>query len=167
METGPAAVSHGVGSDSLMSRPSLRELWLGAGTNMKTMPPVDGIWSFAGTSCEALYRGIHFNITSTEEFISISPVQSKCITLGRGKKEERNLGCTCCFPAACSNPHHPFTKNPKMQMNVAETTPAFQEHIDGILEQHIGPGKSNATLHFHLLVYSQKCHPLVIPYTKS
>ena len=45
-----------------------------------------------------------------------------------------------------------------------ETTPAFQEHIDGILEQHIGPGKSNATLHFHLLVYSQKCHPLVIPY---
>ena len=45
-----------------------------------------------------------------------------------------------------------------------ETTPAFQEHIDGILDQHIGPGKSNATLHFHLLVYSQKCHPLVIPY---
>ena len=110
---GDAAVSHGVRSDSLMSRPSLIELWLGAGTNMKTMPPVDGIWSFAGTSCEALYRGIHFNITSTEEFISISPVQSKCITFGRGKKEERNLGCTFCFPAACSNPHHPFTKNSK------------------------------------------------------
>ena len=41
-------------------------------------------------------------------------------------------------------------------MNVAETTPAFQEHIDGILEQHIGPGKNNATLHFHLLIKQPK-----------
>ena len=64
-------------------------------------------------------------------------------------------------------PTTPLQQMQEMQMNVAETTPAFQEHIDGILEQHIGPGKSNATLHFHLLVYSQKCHPLVIPYTKS
>ena len=60
-------------------------------------------------------------------------------------------------------PTTPLQQMQTMQMNVAETTPAFQEHIDGSLEQHVGPGKSNSTLHFHLLVPSQKCHPLVTP----